>query len=153
MQRENPLHAFVVHDSPHREVLVRPRPLLHDYDTAEDLNALFFAFDDPSRHVHCVPHRKLWNFLLKMRLLYEFKNLVCHDRLRFTASKRVRFTRNPILYTYRLGWLRAALNTPATDPAGAVLCVPVAVRAATWRSRHDSRPAAHPEPPFPGIPG
>ena len=62
MERENSLDAFVVHDAADGEGLVDPPALAHDDGAGEDLDAFFFAFDDPGVHVDGVADIELGDF-------------------------------------------------------------------------------------------
>src|SRR5262249_52009272 len=81
VQRENPLHALVVHDPPDGKCLVDPPPLAHDHGPAEHLDALLLAFDDPRVHIHRIADLELEGVLLEVILLYRFDDFVDHGLL------------------------------------------------------------------------
>src|SRR6185503_9203592 len=78
MDREDAFDAFVVHNSAYGEGLVDAVALLHDHRAGEDLDALFFAFDDSRVHIDCVTDGKLRDIFLERALLDVLNGCVGH---------------------------------------------------------------------------
>jgi len=60
MKWEDSLHAFVSHNSPHRESFVNAATLAGNYRAGEYLSPLFVAFLDSAVHINHVAYFKMW---------------------------------------------------------------------------------------------
>src|SRR5581483_4111147 len=82
MEREDSFHPFVVHNPADRERLVDAAAFAHDDGPGKDLDALFFALDDPGVHVNRVTYVELRGLGFKVILFDGFDESVDHDSLR-----------------------------------------------------------------------
>ena len=65
MKRENPLDAFVIHDSPNRESLVDASSLASDYRTGENLRSFLISLFYSAVNVHNVTYLEVRNLVLE----------------------------------------------------------------------------------------
>ena len=79
MQGKLSLNPFASHNATNHKHLAGARTTLGDYDTAEDLNALFCTFLDLGVYVDRVANAKDIDFLLEGGLLNQLENLLAHD--------------------------------------------------------------------------
>jgi len=101
MERELSLDPLAGDNSADREHLARARSVTCNHDAGEDLDALFFAFQNSGVDIDGIADIKFWRIFVEARLLDVIHNLLAHFLLPLSLSL--------------LGPLKAVLFSPRGD--------------------------------------
>lgn len=78
VDREDFFDAFAIGNTTDRECFVDPRTLASDYDTSENLDTLFAAFDNARVYLNAIAYLKWWHIRLNIVLCQFFDEILVH---------------------------------------------------------------------------